>query len=700
MALINKIRERSGLAVAIIAVGLILFLLGSDLLGPNSIILGKGRNNVGKINGRNISLEEYRTEVEKLSEAYQMQTGQKPSEEVMIGIRERAWNEMIFRYAYTEEFQKLGLEVTEDEKWDMIQGDNIHPIIQQAFANPQTGAFDKKQVIGFIQKLDDQSQEAQIAWDNIVKTIVPDRLRTKYANLIAKSIYVTSEEAKGEYMAQNTKADVKYLFVPFQSIPDSTIKVTDSQLQTYLDKHKNRFEAKESRTIEFVFFPLNASAEDSIYVQDELQKAKADLLSEKSDTLTVKEYSESKELPRYVKVNELPSSLKDSVSGFQSGSVFGPFSESGIYSLYKISDIKKTEVTRASHILFSTQGKSDAEKAEIKNKAEEVLSDIKKGASFEEMAKMHGSDGTAASGGDLGSFSRGSMVKAFEDAVFAAQVGLLPMLVETDFGYHIVKVTEPKSNVDTYLLTTIQKTMLPGEETIDKVFKKADFFAASSKAGKTFEENIKKEKFEKQTVTLLPDDVYVDGITGARSVVRWAFMDNTGVEDVSGAEEVEKGYIVARLMKKVNEGDVSIESFRDILTAEVRKEIKKEKILKKLGTPSGSFDVVSKNYGSDAMTGESQNLTLAADAITGIGFEPEAVGKIFALKQDQKTKPFGGENGILMFELLKKTPPTEIADYSAYKTQLTRKQEQLLGSFIDEAIKKNANIKDKRYRFW
>ena len=700
MALINKIRERSGLAVAIIAVGLILFLLGSDLLGPNSIILGKGHNSVGKINRQNVSSEEYLTEVDKLSDAYQMQTGQKPSEEVMVGIRERAWSEMIFKYAYTEEFKKLGLEVTEDERWDMIQGDNIHPIIQQAFANPQTGAFDKKQVIGFIQKLDDQTPEAQLAWDNIVKTIVPDRLRTKYANLIAKSIYVTSEEAKREYTAQNTKADVKYLFVPFQSIPDSTVKVTDSQLQAYLDKHKKRFEAKESRTIEFVFFPKTASAEDSTYVQEELQKAKADLLSGKSDTLSVKEYSESRELPRNVKADELPLALKDSASTLQAGRVFGPLNENGVYKLYKISDVKQADVIRASHILFSAQGKPEAEKAQVKKKAEEVLEEIKKGAKFEEMAKMYGSDGTAASGGDLGSFSRGSMVKSFEDAVFAAGVGLIPTLVETDFGYHIVKVTEPKSSIDTYLLTTIQKTMAPGEETLDKIFRKADFFAASSKTDDEFKKNIKKEKLEKETAVLTPEDVYVNGVSDARSVVRWAFNDDTDVKDVSGAEDTEKGYIVARLVKKVKEGDASVEAFRDVLTAEVRKEIKKEKILKKLGTPSGDFESASKKYGPEAVAGETQNLALAADAVTGIGFEPEAVGKIFTLKQGQRTKPFSGENGVMAFELLKETLPTDIADYSAYKVQLTRKQEQTLGILIDEAIKKNAAIKDKRYRFW
>ena len=102
---------------------------------------------------------------------------------------------------------------------------------------------------------------------------------------------------------------------------------------------------------------------------------------------------------------------------------------------------------RASHILITVAQDADAAaKAQARTKAEQLLKDVKAGKDFAALAKEHSQDpGSAVNGGDLGFFEQGQMVGPFNDAAFSMQPGATSDLIETQFGYHIIRVAEKQA---------------------------------------------------------------------------------------------------------------------------------------------------------------------------------------------------------------------------------------------------------------
>ena len=704
MALITKIREKSGIAAGAIAVSLVLFLVGSDVFQGRSSLFGGSSDAVGEINGETIKYQDFQKKVEEATQAYTAQAGKSPSEQENAQIREQVWNQYIIDLAYGKEFESLGLAVTPDELVDMVQGKNIHPSVRQQFTNPQTGQFDKNYVIQFLKNLKTMSPDQQKAWANFEKSLSQDRLRSKYENLLRMSTYTTNVEAQKEYVAQTAKADVRYLFVPFYSIADSTVKVTDSQLEEYLNAHKDVYKGENTRSIQYVTFPTVPSKADTAIFYNDIKRLAKDLAISKNDSAFAMMNSDVK-TPYYVTLAEIPEAVKGQLGTMTPGGIYGPFKNDNVYSIYKYGGIKKDSLftVRASHILIRPVNTSDSAKAQAKSRAEGILAQIKGGANFETLASINGGDGTAQQGGDLGYFkNNGSMVKPFENAVFGySGTGLLPGIVETDFGYHIIKVTEPKTNTR-YKLAAINRIVAPSQATMDEVLRKADAFAAANSTKDAFEAAVKKDK----TLLLLRADRIPEGSAGfnnlqsARDIVRWAFNDDTKVGSVSEVFQNDNQYIVALETGKTEKGSVKVDDYRDELTAKVRAELKADIIAKKLAGLSGTLEQMAQKYGAGALVEAAQGITMAQGTFTSAGADPAALGKAFGLKAGQKSKPFKGEAGIFIMETVKTTPAPAIADLTAYKNSAKMMAAQRASYYINEAIKENAKISDNRAKFY
>ncbi|MGA0557332.1 peptidylprolyl isomerase [Larkinella sp. VNQ87] len=702
MALINKIREKSGLAVGIIAVSLILFIVGGDLLGSRSLFGGQDQT-VGEIAGQTISYQEFNAKVDEARAAYEQQTGRPASEQDQVQLRDQAWNQFILDIAYQKEYEALGLAVTSDELVDMVQGNYISPAIRQTFTDPKTGAFDKNTVINYLKSLKTLPAEQQQAWANFERNLSADRMRTKYENLLRLSSFVTTAEAQKEYQAQNTRADAKFLLVPYYSVPDTTVKVTDSQLQDYLDKHKDEYKSFNSRTIQYVTFPVAPSKEDSTALYEQIKNLARGLASATNDSSYARMNSDV-QAPLYMTLGEMPEQLRATVGTFAPGGVYGPYKEGNTYFIYKYGGVKKdTNFTvRASHILIRAAG-GDSAKAAARTRAEGILKQIQGGASFEVMAQTNSADGSAQQGGDLGYFKNNNqMVKPFQDAVFGFNgTGLIPRLVETEYGFHIIKITEPKTNT-LYRISTIGKTITPSQATRDEVYRKAEQFATESKTKAEFDENAKKDKtLVVATAERIPENATsVNALGSARELVRWAFNEDTDLNDVSSAIEVDDQYVVAVLTGETSEDEVSIENFRPELTTKVRNQLKAEQIIAKLGNASGTLESIAQKYGAGALVETVSDLNLANGFLKTAGVDPVAVGKIFGLKPGKRSKPFAGDAGVLIVEAAKVTPAPPVADYAIYKNQLQQNASSRTGFMINEAIRENANIKDRRAKFY
>ncbi|MFC5270907.1 peptidylprolyl isomerase [Adhaeribacter terreus] len=702
MAVINKIREKSGWAVGAIALGLLIFMVLGDLLGPNSRLFGRGDTIVGEIAGQEITIQEFDETLEGIKRNYVAQNGKQPGEEEMAPLREQAWNQLIFKVAFQKEFERLGLTVSEDELVDMVQGNHIHPAIQQAFVNPQTQQFDRASVINYLSNLDQQPAEQQAAWHQFEQGLGPDRMRIKYDNLIKQSAYVTTQEAKNFNEEQNATASVKYLYIPYFTLSDSAFKVTDEELKAYLDKNKDKYKTEDARSFEYVTIPVRASEEDAKVAKEEIADLTKQFQASTNDSAFAVANSDAPFNPAYVNIGELPEKLKNET--LTEGQVFGPYEENGVYTIHKVTDIKDggAASVRASHILFKPAGESPEAKAEAKKKAEDVLKQIKGGADFAAMARQHGSDGTASQGGDLGWFREGNMVPEFEKAVFGAKsTGLLPTLVETSFGYHIVKITEPKTT-RSYQIATITRNISASDDTRDAAYRKADELAGLSKSAEDFKANIEKDKslMKAEAKNIRANDRFVNNLANARELVRWAFREDTEVGAVSPAFEVDNQFVVAVLTGKTKKGEASIDARREELTAAVRNEKKAQQIIEKLKGASGSLEQIASKYGPEAQVRTSENVTFGPGAIEGIGLEPVAVGQVFGLKPGKRTAAIEGQAGVMMMELQKINPAQAPADLNMLKQQMLVSRKGRLDNAVYEAIKASADIKDSRVKFF
>lgn len=702
MALIKQIRQRTGLMIGVIAGGLILFLLGGDLLSPNSTLLNSNKNIVGEIAGEDITLEEYSLKVEEFKGLFQQRNGRLPSEPEMVSVREQAWQAMIVERVFDEEYRKLGLTVSNAELVDMVQGKNIVPELRAQLVNPQTGQFDKNQLIAFLQTLETADPAQQAGWAQQEQLFAQARLRVKYDNLLATSEYFTTAEAKLEHKAANTIADASILFIPYYVIPDGDVKIEEKELTAYLSKNQEKFRVGNTANIEYVSFSILPSGQDSLEVISRINELTEELKTSENDSAFVSRNSEIQNPFITLRPGDvLPASLTSNVSELVKGQVYGPFvTANSTYVTYKVTDqYEGTPRMRASHILFGTEGMDDAAKAAVKSQAEGVLADIQANGNFAQAARQYGQDGTAQNGGDLGWFAKADFVEPFANAAFAAKSkGVLPNVVETDYGYHIIEVTELPNSSYTKL-AILELELVASDATRNEAFRNADSFAAESGNRNEFTENATDKGYRiLQANNLDATSRNLNNLQNAREVIIWVFGEGAPGE-VSKVFELDNSYVVATVVSKKEEGKAKLEDVRAQVEQQVRNEKKAAMITEKLAGKTTLEEM--KAVFADGSINEIPDLRLSASVIPGVGFAPKAIGSIFGLKSSgQLTKPIQEDIGILVGRLNNLTPSTEIGDYTAYQAQMSQSGSQRMSYQIMMALQDLADVKDYRYKFY
>jgi peptidyl-prolyl cis-trans isomerase D len=708
MALINTIREKSGVAVGAVAVGMLLFIVGGDLIGGRNRLFGRDGQVVGTVNGDKIELPEFTAALEQAKQNFANQQGRQPDEQATGYLRDQVWNQMLYKYAYQPEIDKLGLAVSDDELVDMVQGDNINPSLKQSFTDPKTGQFNKDALLSFLRNLNKNPQQeaAFTQFENDLRTFQGPV--TKFNELLKNSVYVTTAEAKAFDKAQNSKANFRYLFVPYTSVSDSAFKPTDAQLQDYLDRHKGRYKVEDGRSIEYIVVPEVASKEDSAALRQSVAGLAEQFKTAPNDSLFVRANSDQPYNRAYLSPGDpsFPEQLRKQLP-LTVGQVYGPFVNGSTLALFKVTGEKAgaKPAARASHILIKPDAQTPEAKAAAKAKAQDILNKIKAGADFAAMARQFGSDGTKDQGGDLGWFEEGRMVPEFSKAVFAASgPGLLPNLVETNFGYHIIKVTAPKTN-KTYQIAAVTKSVQPSDATRDAAYAKAEELLASANSLEAFRALPTKDKtLQKQEAKFVGRDAQsVNNLQNAREIVRWAFgLGPDGETKVGDVKKFDIGdqHIIAAVTDARTKGTATIESVRPELTAQVRNELKAKSIMAKLQGKTGTLEEQAKVAGNGAVVQTADGVAAGQGAIPGVGFEPDAVGRAFALKAGQKSAPIQGEQGVLVVEGLAVAPAPATADVKALRQQLTQQRQQRQDNLTYEALKANAKVEDNRSRFF
>lgn len=704
MALIGTLRNKmTKVVVGFITVAIAAFVL-NDLFGsgPTSVFSGND-NVVGEIGGKSISLEEFQAAVQSRENNYILNFGRQPGELERPTLRQQAWDLLIARYAITPQYENVGVKVTSDEEWDIIQGKNVDENIKLSFTD-SAGNFDRNSLISYLQSLDNQpvNSEPRVRWNVFRADLVPARERIKFENLIVKTNYVTQAESEREYHLQNDVCEVKYVYVPFYTMSDSLVTASDADLRDYYNKNKEKYKAEKARSLSYVSFPLTPSAIDSADIRDELTKIVADFKTTEEDSVFAAINSDYDDSFATYTPDKLPNFLSNQIGTMSNGTVIGPLLDGDRYKVAKLVSKNRDTVynARASHILIRWDDETPAAKRAAREKAQGILNDLKAGANFAQKASEFGTDGTASNGGDLGYFTSGQMVKPFETAVFNAKTpGLLNNLVETEFGYHIIDVTSVKDNTS-YTVAIIGREITPSDETQNEAYRKADLFASSVSSLNEF---TKKAEEEKLTVYNAEDvstnASRINTLDDARQIVLWLFRDASKGK-VSDVFDVQTSYVVAVMTKETEEGYRAFEDVKEEITPLVKNKLKGQKIAEKLKSLSGTIDEIATAYGEDATVNSSSDLKLNSNSLPGVGIDPVAVGTAFALESGKRSEPIIGQNGVLIIENNNKTIAPELGDYTMFKNQRLQTLNSQAGFNITEALKNGANIEDKRYLFY
>lgn len=704
MALIGTLRNKMGkFVVGIIAVAIMAFVL-NDLFGTGTgTLFGTNTNYIGEIAGDDIFIEEYQAAIQERENNYILNFGRRPGETEMNLLRQEAWELLISRHAIQPQFDKVGVAVTEDEIWDMIQGRNVDQSIRSSFVD-EVGNFDRSSLISYLQQLDvlPIADEQRIRWEYFRSSLGPGRERIKYENLLIKTNFITSAEAEKDYHLQNDVAEVNYLYIPYFAISDSAVTVTDSAIEEYYREHSHEYESEHTRSLNFVTIPVIPTREDSLVVAEEMERIRADFETTTEDSAYAYINSDGATPYERYSIANLPANLNEQRDELVPGQIIGPFLSNGFYNVTKIVDIEKdtTYTAKASHILVSWTEDTPAAKAEAREKAQGILNDIKEGASFAAMAREYGEDGTASSGGDLGWITSGMMVAPFEDAVFGARTtGLLNEVTETEFGYHIIDVTVVKDNTY-YAVASVEREIIPGNDTQNEAYRKADNFANEVNNLNEFNELAASENLRVFTAnSLLSTAQNIINLGQARRVITWLFRD-ASVGSVSEVFDLGDRYVIAIMTNEVEKGIKPLRIVREEIIPSAKNKLKGDKIISQLSPTNGSFSQLALAFGTDAVIDSTSNLRISAESISSIGVDAKAIGVAFSLNDGQRSAPIAGENGVFIIHMESKTVAPAIGDYTMFATQALQTRNNYVITNIGTAIKEVSDIEDLRYKFY
>ncbi|MGC9341822.1 MAG: peptidylprolyl isomerase, partial [Bacteroidales bacterium] len=493
MATLQKIRNRAGVLVAVvIGMALFAFILG-DLLNSGPSVFQRGRLEVAEIDGQSINYMEYNAKIEELAEFYRSNYQMSSlDQETLENIREEVWRTTVQDIVLGNRFEDLGINVSAEELKTMLLGDSIstggtniimdepHPMVRRMFTNPETGEFNRFQMMNYFNAISNEMyQDERKRWIYVENQIVDERKSQKYFTMVQKGMQPNTLDARNFAMESSATVSFDFVSLNFNSVPDEEISYTESELKNYYEDHKNEYSQDESRSIEYVIFPIEPSAEDDQNASEFIEQSKVPFQRSENPISFVNSNSD---MP-YQDVNysreDLPQPWADSLFNEDPGYVAGPYFEDNTYKLARLMEfVMVPDSVRARHILISLSVQRDDERAEFI--ADSLLTIIQGGADFNTLARDFSADQSNSQiGGDLGWFTEGTMVKPFNDFCFENETGDLGV-VKTNFGYHVIKIEAQSPREKKAKLAIVEREVVPSDATYQDIYSSAVEFRSDA----------------------------------------------------------------------------------------------------------------------------------------------------------------------------------------------------------------------------
>jgi peptidyl-prolyl cis-trans isomerase D len=711
MAIIGKIRSYGGLIVIIVGIALAAFVLG-DFVRKKP----KESKNLGEIAGEKITYRDFETKVEEQSELLKQQTGKENLTAAQVfQIREEVWKNEVRDIILGIEYDELGLYISSEELWDLVQGKEPHQYILQNFTDPQTGQFNAAQVRTFLQNLDQYEQQkpgTKAQWQSLEESIKSDRIYNKYLNLVIGGYYLPKALLQKDYDQKNKKAVIRFFADKYSNIADNNVTASQEDFQKYYDVHKQEYEQEASRDMEYVVFDVNPSETD-LKKADEDVKQILDNFGKQEDkdiSTFVNRYSDDKYDSMYYKKGALPLLLDTLVFKSKKGDIIGPFFNDYTYTLARVMDFKiRPDSLKASHILISYKGSLKAAETitrtedQAKTTADSILAVIKKNPKkFDTIANTLSDDPTAKTkAGDLDWFADGAMVGPFNEACIQGKEGDIKV-VETDFGYHVIKITGKKKLENKARVAVITKKIEPSNETYQTIYSQASAFAGENTTYEQFTKSVVDKKYTKKIAeSLLPMSDVIAGLDAPREIIRWAYDETTKKGDVSKVFDLQGKYVVACLKEIREKGTPTLDQVKTQMEPYVKREKKAETIIKKINalkTAGISIEQLAEKDNSSVDTLDF--ITFSTYSIPGYGPEPEIIGTLFTMKKGTMSEPLKGKTGVFVIYVDNFIESTATTDYTVTKSQLIANFKSRVGYELYTTLEKNAKIVDNRILFY
>lgn len=701
MATLQNLRNKAGvLLAAVIFIALAAFILGDLMKSGSSMLRGK-QLEIARIDGESIEYPDFQTSFDELSKVYKNnnQTNNL-DDKAYQQILDQTWDNLVQERLMGKVYDELGIDVTSQEMFDMVQGNNLHPIIAQIFGDPQTRQVNKANVIRFLKYIQENPEAPQKeSWMSVEKQILSSKKMSKYTDLVGKGFTANSLQAKQSIIERNVTANLKYIQKKNSSVSDNEITCSEAELKKYYEEHRSDFDQKSQKIISYVTFDIKPSADDDAEALNYVTKLKGEFATTENDKQFVNANSDTRFEEKFFAEKDLASTLGMWAFSTTMNDIYGPVKEGDYYKMYKLIDTKMIpDSVKASHILIRVQSQAELQPAMAKIDSLKRL--IESGrVSFELAARTNSQDGSSAQGGDLGWFKRGMMVPEFENAAFLAEKDQL-VVTQTQFGIHLIKVTVqgPKSkNVE---FAIVDRKVTPSTTTYQNTYAEASKFAASAQDLKGFS-RIAADR--KKTATINENDRTIPGVGSVRPMIRAAFLESKAGEliadkDKSPIFETEDKFIVAAIEADLKKGTKSFEAAKPTIQMAVVRE-KKEKMFADQFNASRGADIDQTGSKMGLPVGSASGFKLAYGSVNEIGYEPAVNGAISKLEVGQQSKPIVGKNGVYVVQLTAKDGATT-GNLEAEKKYLYMNSSYKATYQAFEAIKKNSEIIDNRWKFY
>jgi len=713
MAVLNKIRQRSIFLIIIIALALFSFIIGDIFqnLGSSS----KSQTVVATINGEDIERDAFMNQVENV----QRQSGGSVTNTQAMN---RVWDQEVRNKVMKTQYDAVGISIERDYMRQLLK-QNLGTF--EEFKN-EAGLFDEDKLNEFIANLKAIAPESTTlngspvnykAWTDFEQNISQTGVQQTYFNLVKAGVVGTLTEGELEYQLENDKVDLKYVQIPFSSIPDSVLTVKKSDITNYIKKFPKKYEVEASRNLVYVQFKETASLEDEQTIQADLtalieDKVEFNEAAKANETVVgfkntsdskafVNANSSSKFNDEYVFESKLPNA--QALIGLSLNEVYGPYKDGTSYKLSKLVSKKMiADSTKVRHILIPFIGSTRADAtvtktdAQAKTTADSIYNAIRsKRSKFKSLLSLSSDKVSNEKDGEIEFAYADGFAKEFKAYAFENPKGSLGV-VKTDFGYHIIEVLSQGKKQQAYKVATIVQDIEPSIKTIDDVFKNKSKFEIAV-ANTDFNEVAKENNYTTVPVSSIKElDETIPGLGVQRSIVRWAFDDGVEAGDFKSFNTSGGGFVVAKITAVNEAGLMSTENASVTALPEIRKEMKAALI--KSRVTATTLEAIASAENQTVKTASAVNMK--NPTLSGAGREPRVIGTAFGLEEGATSQLIVGANGVYAVQLIKSTPADPLPNYQAAANRVGQTKSNAVNSQLYNALKDASEIEDYRATFY